>query len=169
MSANKYESSELEGSGASKLVQLIKQGGYNKDVNVEIGTVVSAPPNLKIKIERDDIILEKDDLTVAEHLTRHTRVVTFRKQTKLPDFTTKIRLASDNVSESMTPEGLGPHVHDITQIDMDNVQDDFEMTELEIQFDDELRVGNRVFIVVDDDSQEYYVIDRAVSYDGNNA
>lgn len=152
MSANKYESSELEGSGASKLVQLIKQGGYNKDVNVEIGTVISAPPNLKIKIERDGIVLEKDDLTVAEHLTRHKRIVTLSHTELEPrdigDGKAKDYLDTDDLIPPITT---------------------YKHNYIELQFEDVLKVGNRVFVIVDDDSQEYYVIDRAVSYDGNNA
>jgi len=55
----------LEGSGASKLVQLVREIGYNKDVDIELATVTAPPPNLKIKVDNMSVELQKDDLVVC--------------------------------------------------------------------------------------------------------
>jgi Protein of unknown function (DUF2577) len=66
----------IEGSGESRLIQLIRKYGYNKDVDFELATVVAPPPNLRIKLDKDGITLEKGDLIVCESLTQHTRELT---------------------------------------------------------------------------------------------
>ncbi|UPT60471.1 DUF2577 domain-containing protein [Geobacillus thermoleovorans] len=67
----------IEGGPATRLIQLIQRYGYNKDVDFELATVVSPPPDLRIKFDQyKGIILEKDDLVVCEHLTQHTRRLT---------------------------------------------------------------------------------------------
>lgn len=66
---------KLEGSPASQLLQMIKQHGYNKDIDIELATVTSAPPALKIKIDNMPVELDKSDLVVAEYLTKHARTV----------------------------------------------------------------------------------------------
>jgi hypothetical protein len=66
----------IEGSGESRLIQLIRKYGYNKDVDFELATVVTPPPNLQITLDQDELLLEKDDLIVCEHLTEHSRELT---------------------------------------------------------------------------------------------
>jgi Protein of unknown function (DUF2577) len=63
----------IEGGPATRLIQLIQRFGYNKDVDFELATVVSPPPNLQIKFDGDEIVLQPEDLVVCEHLTEHTR------------------------------------------------------------------------------------------------
>jgi Protein of unknown function (DUF2577) len=81
----------MEGSGASRLVQLIRSYGYNKDVDFELATVVAPPPNLQITLDKDGLILEASDLVVCEHLTEHSReltdgtTLTFRPALKVGD------------------------------------------------------------------------------------
>lgn len=67
-------SERLEGSGPSQLVQLIKQIGYNKDIDIELATVTSSSP-LKVKVDNMKIELEGSDLVIAEYLTKHTREI----------------------------------------------------------------------------------------------
>jgi hypothetical protein len=66
----------IEGSGESRLIQLIRKYGYNKDVDFELATVVTPPPNLQIKLDKDGLALEASDLIVCEHLTEHSRELT---------------------------------------------------------------------------------------------
>ncbi|MCO0597367.1 DUF2577 domain-containing protein [Peribacillus butanolivorans] len=87
----------IEGSAASKLVQLMRQHGHNKDVTIELGEVLAPLPNLQIRIGTDEIDLDMDDLIV---------------------------------SQTAANGGLA--------------------------------VGDRVIIIGDDDSQLYFVIDKAV-------
>lgn len=148
MADKRYMPDELEGKGASMLTQVIRQIGYNKDLNVEIGTVVSAAPDLKIKIERDQIVLEKDDLLVAEHLTRHKRIVTLSHQEK-----EKRDLGDCHAEDYLDTDDLAPPYTS------------YQHNYIELQFEDVLRKYDRVFLIADDDTQQYFVIDRVVSYD----
>lgn len=79
------EDERLEGSGASKMVQLIKKFGHNTDINIELGTVTASPPALKIKIDNMNLELEADDLIVAMCLTKHKRTITFKTATSTTD------------------------------------------------------------------------------------
>ncbi|MBB6283827.1 DUF2577 family protein [Geobacillus subterraneus] len=67
----------MEGNGAVRLIQLMRQHGYNKDVSIELATVTSPPPNIKIQVDNMKIELDKDDVVVAEHLLPHKRMVLF--------------------------------------------------------------------------------------------
>lgn len=102
----------------AKLLEQIVRHGFNRELFIEQGVVVSELPDLKIEVA-DDIILEKDELIVAEHLTRHTRRV------RINDSTTAVNL----------------------------------------EYMDQLALGDRVIILSDDDTDEYFVIDRAVMYE----
>lgn len=55
----------LEGDGATRLIQLIRQHGHNKDVDIELATVTSAPPDIKIQIDNMKIELDKDDIVAT--------------------------------------------------------------------------------------------------------
>lgn len=103
---------ELEGNGFSKLAQVMQQAGYNKDVALDVGTVTAAPPNIKIKLSSDGLVVEKDELIIAQHLTTYT---------------VKINDAGALVNN-------------------------------------ELKVGEKVIVISDDDTEKFYVLDRAVAY-----
>jgi Protein of unknown function (DUF2577) len=107
----------LEGSGAARLIQLIRQHGYNVDVNIELATVTSAPPNLKIKVDNMKVELDRDDLVVAQYLTKHKR------QVKINGGTT-----------------------------------------VELEYQDELKPGDRVIVTSANNGQIYFVLDKAVTY-----
>ena len=66
---------KITGSGGAKLAQVIGKYGFNKDTEIEIGTVVSPPPNLIIHMNAIGMELEADDLVVSERLLPHTRDV----------------------------------------------------------------------------------------------
>ena len=66
----------IEGSSESQWVQVIRKFGHNTDVEFEIGTVLAPPPEISVRLDRDDIILDKQDLVVAESLLEHTRSMT---------------------------------------------------------------------------------------------
>lgn len=129
----------IEGQGGSKLIQLIKQFGYNQDVNIELATVTSSAPNLKIKVDNMDVELEKDDLIVAEYLTAHSRTV---------------KLTSSSVSDSMTSAGYESHTHNITSLTIEG----------KLDFNDVLKTGDRVIVAEINDGQSFIVLDRAVTY-----
>lgn len=66
----------LQGTGASQLVQLIKSYGYNKDVDIELATITSAPPELKIRVDGMSIDLDAEDLIVAKSITNYSQAIT---------------------------------------------------------------------------------------------
>jgi hypothetical protein len=110
-------SERIYGSGASQLVQLMRQYGYNKDIDVELATVTSAPPNLRIKIDNMSVDLDKDDVIVAQYLTGHARKV--------------------------------------------SINGGAEST---LQYNDELKVNDRIIVASINKGQSYVILDRAVIY-----
>jgi hypothetical protein len=112
---NRFE--RLEGGGAARLIQLIRRHGYNKDVDIELATVTNAPPDLKIKVDNMKVELDRDDLIVAQSLTKHKR------QVKIDGGAT-----------------------------------------VELEFQDELKVGDRVIVASADNDQLYFVLDKAVTF-----
>ena len=146
-----------EGNPYSKWNQLIRDKGYSKPVNIEIATVTATPPNLKITLDADGLTLDKDDLIVAEGLTRHVRTITFKSASN-------IRLASASISGD-TKSGGGPaHTHGYDTIALNAVQNDFAIDEAVIEYQDELKVGDRVIVACLDEDMVYVILDRAVWY-----
>jgi membrane protein implicated in regulation of membrane protease activity len=66
----------LEGSGYTKLAQVIRLVGFNNFDRFELATVTQGAPNVRIKPDHTSFELEGNDLIIAEHLTDHT--ITFR-------------------------------------------------------------------------------------------
>lgn len=64
---------ELTGGEASQFAQRIKRIGYNKDVTIELATVITPPPALSVKLS-DGITLDyRNNLFVAQDIAPHTR------------------------------------------------------------------------------------------------
>ncbi|GIN39603.1 DUF2577 family protein [Heyndrickxia oleronia] len=129
-----------EGGIYDKFGQMIRETGYSKPVNIEVATVVEAPPNLRIKLDAESLVLEKEDLIVAQSLTKHER---------------KVSLKSSNIGGETAPAGVGPHTHGYESID---IQEGL------LTFEDELAVGDRVIVGCLDEDMIYIVLDRAVWY-----
>ena len=123
----------IEGSSPSKIIQMMRKYGENKDMSIDLGTVKSPPPNLKIQLDADGLMLEKGDLIIAEHLTEYKR---------------KYSVQGGTVSGSA---GL-------------NQLTSLSVTNGEITFYNELRAGDKVIVIGDNDTQFYYVVDKAVIY-----
>lgn len=123
---------KLEGNGAAKLIQLMRKNGYNKDLDIELATVIAPPPALVIRCNRDNMELDKDDLIIAEHLTEHVRTVS---------------ISGGSVTGTVTPSG------NLTT---------FTLTDATMTIKSPLRVGDQVIIVSANDGQLYYVLDKAV-------
>lgn len=65
----------LEGSGISKLRQMIQKHGHNDFDRFELATVTSPPPSLRFRVDSMTMDLEADDVIVAQHLTAHDRTI----------------------------------------------------------------------------------------------
>lgn len=57
---------KMEGNGASRFIQLMRQHGYNKEIDITVGTITAAPPEIKLRLPGDDFDLDKDDVVVAD-------------------------------------------------------------------------------------------------------
>ncbi|QOS80987.1 DUF2577 domain-containing protein [Paenibacillus sp. JNUCC31] len=69
----------LEGGGVSKLRDIIRQLGYNKDVDIEVGTVI-AYPDIRVKLDEANFDLDTEDCEICEHLREHEREVSINGQ-----------------------------------------------------------------------------------------
>lgn len=56
---------QIEGGGASKLVQLMRKHGYNRGVSLELGTVTAPPPSISLELS-DGIELDADDVVLTK-------------------------------------------------------------------------------------------------------
>lgn len=65
----------IEGAGRSKLRHVIRELGYNKDVDVEFATVLAPLPDIRVKVDGQPFDLDAGDVIVCEHLTKHKRMV----------------------------------------------------------------------------------------------
>lgn len=137
-----------EGEWDSQLRQIMtKVGDKPSGVRIELATVIESPPNLKLRRDSDQLILEKEEIVVAEHLTRHSRIVTIEHT----------ELAQRQLGDGVQPDHL--HTDDL-QYPITYYRDNYVW----MRFEDLLLVGDRVLLACDDDNMVYYVLDRAVFY-----
>ncbi|MBQ4901054.1 DUF2577 family protein [Paenibacillus sp. Marseille-P2973] len=146
----------IEGSGASQLVQLIRKIGYNSEITFELATVTAKPPDLKIKVDHMNVELEKDDLIVAQSLTKYTRKANLSTENKA-------EISSSSISQSSTltlSQGTGT----IEFLSFGLASAKFVAKEVELEFLDELKEGDRVIVAGIHQGQTYIILDRAVMY-----
>jgi hypothetical protein len=136
-----------EGSGGSQLVNLIRHFGYNKDVDIELGTVTADAPAIKVKIDNMKIELDAADLVVSEHLTAHTRHIQITA-------TGNANITSTSVSS----------VPSSTYTSFTLSDSDLTVTDATLDYLDELKTGDRVIVASVNNGQLYIVLDRAVTY-----
>lgn len=65
----------LEGSGASRLLQLFRRDG--EPTTITLATVVNPSP-ISVRVDGDSIDTPSEGIIVAEHLTEHRRSITFK-------------------------------------------------------------------------------------------
>lgn len=146
-----------EGGWDSRMRQMMARAGAKSEgLRIELATVIEAPPNLKIMRDSDQMILEKEELVVAEHLTRHERIVsinyefpkTWEKDTDIGDKTVDTVSSRNNIGQlPSTP------------------YEKYEMKYATLKYEDLLLKGERVLVACDDVNMVYYIIDRARWYE----
>ncbi|EST55484.1 hypothetical protein T458_06970 [Brevibacillus panacihumi W25] len=139
----------LEGSGVSQLYQVIKRVGRNDFDKFELATVTSPPPELRIRVDNWPIDLDHTDIIVAEHLTRHTRIVTIRHE----------EMAERDLGDKIVQDGL-----DTDDMVPGNPITEYTHSYVEQTFEDVLKPGDRVIVASMNDGQTYVILDRAVTY-----
>lgn len=146
--------SRYEGGPYSKWSQVIRDVGYNKDTDFEIGEVIAPPPSLKIQV--GSLEIEADDVVIAQHLTKYeipfTASITKAQFESAPLGT----LNDDYVDETGAYGEQKKSYHSLG----------FTFDEGKITLDNSLKAGDRVVIASVDDGQRYIVLDRAVILDG---
>ncbi|WP_028553154.1 DUF2577 family protein [Paenibacillus sp. UNC451MF] len=130
----------IEGSNASKFAQLIKKIGFNEFDRLDLATIISVSPVLRIQVDNMKIELDASDVIVAEHLTDHERIVTIKSDLK-----------SDPDSISELDKGLSS-------------SDDIENAILTVK--SPLNTGDRVIVASANSGQSYVILDKAVIYRG---
>lgn len=114
-----------------------------KEIRIELATVLTPPPDLKILIDGMSVPLGKEFLTVAEHLTRHKRIVTISHQEMakrdLGDAKREDFLDTDDLAAPFTS-----HKHSY----------------VEMQFEDVLKPDDKVLVL--SVNSAYYIMDRVV-------
>ncbi|WP_342537365.1 DUF2577 family protein [Sporosarcina sp. FSL K6-3508] len=131
---------KYEGSPYSQMVQAMRDIGRNETSTMEFGTIISAPPDIKLHIDHDENTYDKDDIYVSERLTAHKR---------------KADIIGLVVASPMTANGQGPHTHELTSISLKNA---------EISYLDVLKEGDRVIVECDNERAKFTIVDRVVSY-----
>lgn len=129
-----------EGDAYSKMAKFIRKQGRNETSTMTFGRIVSAPPDIEMKVDHDDEVYDKGDIYVAERLTAHKRRA---------DITGLV------IASPMTANGLGPHTHKLESI---------SLKDAEISYLDELEEGDRVLVEWDEDNMKFIILDRVVSY-----
>lgn len=143
-----------EGSQYSQILQMMKRRGASKPVSIELATVTAAVPNLQITLDADGLPLDKGDLIVAEHLTRHDRVVSINYE--YPKTWTKAEIGDEPKDADSTRNNIGSDA--ITPFE------NYSMNYASMTFEDVLKVGDRVVVACLDDDMVYVILDRAVWY-----
>lgn len=134
----------LEGDAFSKLNALFTEGTNAADraAKIEIATVTSSAPNLEIKLDADGLVLDKDVLVVAEHLTRHERIVS------IEHVESEQRDLGDKVVANISTPTMTPYTHSYVKM----------------TFEDVLKVGDRVLVACLDADMTYIILARARWY-----
>ena len=123
---------QLEGSGASRLLQMFKSD--TTPVTLTLATITALPPEISVRVDGDSVDTPHEGIIVAEHLTEHRRTITF----------------SDDVSGHV--DGFhGP-----------GTLRDLQIAQKEMTIHCDLKIGDRVIVAIADDGQLVYVLDKAV-------
>jgi hypothetical protein len=65
---------KIEGSAASKMIQLMRKHGHNRDMSIELATVITPLPDLSVQLSSDGLVLEREDLVIAGIVATYTLI-----------------------------------------------------------------------------------------------
>lgn len=128
----------------STMIKLMQKHGakYNPP-SIQIGQVISPPPNIIIKI--GDLQVDKDNILIADYL--------------LPNYQRQITIPETTATGTMTTELTGSpyaHTHTMTEVGIQG----------KIQFTDTLKAGDTVVVMPTEDRQTYILLARLVRLNG---
>ncbi|WP_128896324.1 DUF2577 domain-containing protein [Longirhabdus pacifica] len=154
----KVNEEKPEGGSYSKLIQMMQTFGYNKDVDVELATVLSVEP-LKIKVDNMNIELEGTDLIVAEQLLEHKRTLNINQQ----PMTVQADVSQHDISATSSCTAGGSTIPN-NNVTFTTLGLDAEVSgeNIEVTIMSKLEVGDRVIVASIQDNQIFVVLDKAV-------
>lgn len=119
-----------------------------------LGTVITPPPALKISILNGSVFITS--CYVLQNIVEgYAKIATIPEQTATG--TAKGKGTAHTVSDG--GEGASPHSHDVTT---DVAIKTIGIPSAEIYFEDTLKVGDEVLLVVSPDNQTYFVIGKVL-------
>lgn len=125
---------QLEGTGAARLLQLFN-GDKTQPTTITNATIQSVAP-ISVRVDGDSVDTPEQGIIVAEHLTEHTRTISFK---------------SGSISGDVAGYHGPGNLTSLTIVDG------------ELTFKCDLKVGDRVIVAIVNDGQLIYVLDKAVS------
>lgn len=169
------------------LIEMMKQISLNatsssSPMSMELARVTQASPDLQIVLTTDDkLIINKDVIVIAEHLTPHKRKITLSHDTSTATTITSTNshvtsttstVSSNSVTDTMSPAGTDSHIHDITALGLNSATVDIptatvtinaaqlDMVNGYINYVDDLKVGQYVMVMIFSGGQRFYIADR---------
>ncbi|MEK5507628.1 DUF2577 domain-containing protein [Paenibacillus sp. FSL P4-0113] len=141
-----------EGNGVSQFRDVIKQLGYNVEVDIEYATIIAPPPALRVQVDNMKIELDGDDVIVPEHLREHTRKVSVKAVAPTTlELNRYTRVTKETESSAPASSKAFSDVFNFGS---------FTSGEFEITFHDTLKAGDRVAVASFGAGQRYIVLDR---------
>jgi len=122
--------------------------------------VVSAPPELKIKLKGNDkLIIPKELIVVAEHLTKE-----YKREIKV-EAKGKADLSGGLPSVTLTPiPAPVTHTHAATALSVSTGDFSLKQGEAKLEYASELKSGDKVIVISFEGGQKFFIMDRIVSY-----
>lgn len=128
----------------STLIRIMREQGakYNPP-SIQIGQVISPPPNIAIKI--GDLQVDKDNILIADYLLSD-----YRRQIAIPETTATGTMTTELADSPYV------HAHTITEVGIQGG----------IQFTDTLKQGDVVAVIPTEDRQTYIILAKLVRLNG---
>lgn len=128
----------------SKIIEIMqKQGSTSNPPSIQIGEVISPPPNLIVKI--NDLQIDKDNILIADYLLKdHMREVRTDTMTNVPS------KQYETGRTTISGGSLG-HDHNIVELTLHNTK---------MYTDDTLKVGDLLAVMPVYDRQLYLILAR---------
>ncbi|MGE5704737.1 MAG: DUF2577 domain-containing protein [Clostridia bacterium] len=122
--------------------------------------VVSAPPELKIKLKGNDkLIIPKELIVVAEHLTKE-----YKREVKA-EAKGKMDFQGGLPSVTLTPiPSPVTHTHAAQAMSLSGGDFSLKQGEAKIEYTNELKSGDKVMVISFEGGQKFFIMDRIVSY-----
>ena len=132
--------------GLTEFAMLFKQRDNSPSASITIGTVITPPPEVQIRLN-EVVVLDKENLVFAAHM--------------LADYEREADFSGGNIIFSDSNSGTTESGGGIVSL---NVDTSYEAKHVKIKMIDTLKPGDEVILMPVTDGQTYYVLDKAVMF-----